>query len=146
MSYKLDKLLIDERATLYDVWEASVRATHSFLTEDAIFFLKNAIAEHKLFEQENILVVRNKEEKILGFMGTTDDSLDMIFIRPEYIGKGIGKMLMRHAIDELNVRRVDVNEQNGHALEFYQHFGFSVVARSEMDEMGHPYPILHMQR
>jgi len=144
MSYYLDIPLKSEYPRLLEIWECSVRATHHFVIEEDIFFFKNLITENRMFEMTNIVTIRDGLN-IAGFMGTTEESLDMIFVGPEYIGKGAGKMLMRYAIDELNVTRVDVNEQNVHALKFYLHFGFMAAGRSELDSNGKPYPILHMQ-
>ena len=59
--------------------------------------------------------------------------------------QGVGKKLLRHAINNLQARKVDVNEQNEQALQFYKHFGFEVLSRSEVDGHGKPFPILHMQ-
>jgi len=28
---------------------------------------------------------------------------------------------------------------------FYEHMGFEIISRSELDGLGKPYPILHMQ-
>lgn len=36
-------------------------------------------------------------------------------------------------------------EQNSQALGFYQHIGFSIIGRSELDGQGKPYPLLHME-
>lgn len=44
----------------------------------------------------------------------------------------------------LEVKKVDVNEQNEQALGFYEHHGFKTIGRSELDASGKPYPILHM--
>jgi putative acetyltransferase len=41
---------------------------------------------------------------------------------------------------------VDVNEQNGAALGFYEALGFEVVDRSPVDEDGRPFPLLHLRR
>ena len=71
--------------------------------------------------------------------------LKMIFLHPDARGKGIGKMLLKYAIADLKVTKVDVNEQNAEALQFYEHFGFTVISRSALDGTGKPYPILHMQ-
>ena len=60
-------------------------------------------------------------------------------------GQGVGKRLMRHAIDVLGATRVDVNEQNPQAVGFYQHLGFVVTDRSRLDGGGRPFPILHMK-
>lgn len=37
------------------------------------------------------------------------------------------------------------NEQNPGAVGFYEHMGFRTYARSERDEQGGPYTILHMR-
>ena len=68
----------------------------------------------------------------------------MLFVAPEYRGQGIGKRLLRYAVDELNAERLDVNEQNPQALGFYLHEGFEVTGRSDTDGLGQPYPLLHM--
>jgi putative acetyltransferase len=41
---------------------------------------------------------------------------------------------------------VDVNEQNPEARGFYERLGFTVVARSELDGTGRPFPLLHLRR
>jgi putative acetyltransferase len=41
---------------------------------------------------------------------------------------------------------VDVNEQNDGAIGFYGHLGFEVTGRSEFDDQGRPYPLLHLRR
>lgn len=37
-----------------------------------------------------------------------------------------------------------MNEQNPLALGFYEQAGFRVAGRSERDEAGRPFPILHL--
>jgi putative acetyltransferase len=69
----------------------------------------------------------------------------MLFMHPAYRGKRIGKTLLEYAINNLNVTKVDVNEQNEQAVGFYKHCGFETLGRSELDASGKPYPILHME-
>lgn len=128
------------------IWEASVRATHYFVSEEKIQQFKTMIREQELFQKSDLYCVRNVEGELTGFAGISGDSLDMLFLDPSVIGTGAGKILMRYAIDVKGVARVDVNEQNEHARGFYEHFGFKVTGRSETDENGEPYPLLHMQR
>jgi len=143
--YKLDPLQQTEYAVLLEIWEASIKATHHFLKEEDIEFFKKTVCEKKIFELVNLTVARADTNKILGFTGVSEDSLEMIFLHPGARGKGIGKMLLKHAIDDLKMTKVDVNEQNMEALEFYKHFRFKVISRSALDGTGKPYPILHMQ-
>ena len=143
--YKLDPLQQTEYAVLLEIWEASIKATHHFLKEEDIEFFKKTVCEKKIFELVNLTVARADTNKILGFTGVSEDSLEMIFLHPGARGKGIGKMLLKHAIDHRKITRVDVNEQNEEALQFYKHFRFKVISRSALDGTGKPYPILHMQ-
>lgn len=61
-----------------------------------------------------------------------------------YRGTGIGSALLSSVVAECGVRTVDVNEQNEQASAFYRRRGFVVIGRSEVDEQGRPYPMLHM--
>jgi len=74
-----------------------------------------------------------------------DGALEMLFVDAAERGTGVGSALLAHAIAEQGVTRVDVNEQNASAAGFYAHRGFEVVSRSETDEAGRPYPLLHLR-
>lgn len=68
----------------------------------------------------------------------------MLFIHPNYFGKGFGYKLISYAIDNFKVIAVDVNEQNPKALAFYQRQGFFTASRSPLDDAGRNFPILHL--
>lgn len=38
-----------------------------------------------------------------------------------------------------------INEQNPHAVGFYEHLGFTTYRRTDLDEEGRPYPLLYMR-
>ena len=125
------------------VWEASVRATHHFLTEDDIQFYKLLILNEYL---DLVAVYCTKEnDKITGFLGLSDDMVQMLFIHPDARGMGIGKQLLQYAIYNKGIKKVDVNEQNTQAVGFYQHLGFVIKDRLPVDGAGKPYPILSME-
>lgn len=129
---------------LLQLWERSVRATHLFLTEENIVgllpFVKIGILGIK-----KLFIGKGQSGELVGFMGVDNDKIEMLFINPELFGKGIGKFFVTHAVNNLGVNFVDVNEQNEQALGFYEHLGFTVYGRSEFDEQGNPFPILHMK-
>lgn len=131
---------------LLEVWEAAVRATHDFLTEADILTLKPSV-RHEYFPLVRLFCVREDEpkRKILGFLGLSDDKVEMLFIRPAARGRGIGRRLMHFAIHEKSIRLVDVNEQNPQAVGFYEHLGFRVISRSPVDGQGRPFPLLHLE-
>ena len=75
-------------------------------------------------------------------MGVKDDKLEMLFCDPDYFRQGIGSFMIDYALHFLNIKYVDVNEQNLQAIEFYKHHGFKEVARTKSDNFG--YPIIHL--
>lgn len=129
--------------SLIQVWEASVMATHDFLAEeDRQFyqsFLPVALTEIKVF------FLPGPDNNPVGFIGIGGDKIEMLFIHPSWIGKGLGKRFIDFAVFKHKACRVDVNEQNGQALAFYRKRGFEVVGRDAEDGYGKPYPILHLQ-
>lgn len=129
---------------LLNIWERSVRATHDFLSEPEI----RRIAEYvpaALREAPVLIAAENDKGEPVAFMGIAGNKLEMLFVLPETRGKGVGKRLLLHAVGRRGIREVDVNEQNPQARGFYEHIGFRVYGRSETDDQGNPYPILHMR-
>tara|TARA_B100000700_G_scaffold240591_1_gene267554 strand:+ start:1282 stop:1719 length:438 start_codon:yes stop_codon:yes gene_type:complete len=129
---------------LLAVWENSVRATHDFITEDDIAFFKPIIIE-QAFPNVTLKCIKDENKTILGFVGVHECKIEMLFILDAARGKGIGKTLFNYAVEQLAANKVDVNEQNPLAVGFYQHMGFKVASRSPLDDMGKPFPILHME-
>lgn len=133
-----------EYPEVVEVWEASVRATHHFLKEEDIVYFKPLILNEYL-KMVDLRGVKNEHQKIIGFLGVAEDKIEMLFIHPDARGKGVGKWLVEYALKQMKVTKVDVNEQNEQAVGFYEHVGFKTTSRSELDSLGMPYPILHME-
>lgn len=129
-------------AELLDVWEASVRATHLFLTEEDIINIRGQVPAG--LKQIETLVVAEDGGKALGFMGIAEGCLEMLFLHPDARGKGIGRQLLQLGIDNHQVDHLCVNEQNPLAKGFYEHMGFAVCGRKETDDAGNPFPLLEM--
>ena len=129
---------------ILDTWESSVRATHDFLSEEDIISIKPQVIEGAKYVSK-LLCVRDKNGIIKAFMGIHDFKIEMLFVSNESRGNGIGKRLVEYAIEVLNVNYVDVNEQNPQAVGFYKHMGFEIFKKSNFDEQGNPFPILHMK-
>lgn len=134
---------LNDYPELTRVWEASVRSTHDFLPDYYIKVLRDHVLRRYL---DAVMLVCCKEgSRICGFAGVASGRLDMLFVAPHDHGRGIGKRLLRYAVQELNATCLDVNEQNTQALGFYLHQGFEVTGRSETDGLSQPYPLLHMR-
>lgn len=134
----------EEFEIITTIWEASVRATHHFLSEEEIRWLRPQILNDWL-PLVTVMVYDDPEDGICGFLGVVEDKVEMLFLTPDSRGKGIGKALLTYAIEEMSATKVDVNEQNPHATSFYQRAGFEVCGRSPLDGQGKPYPLLHMR-
>lgn len=125
------------------VWEKSVLATHHFLAPGDFHKIRELVRELD-FAQHNVYCLLDRD-RCVGFIGITDKKVEMLFLAPEYFGKGLGRQLMEFAISELGADKVDVNEQNEGALRFYEKLGFVVYERMAKDDQGHDYPILRMR-
>ena len=118
---------VDERTPaliepLTALWEASVRATHTFLSEAEILTIKAYVPE--ALQGVAHLVTASDGEGPVGFMGVQDGRLEMLFLAPAARGRGLGRQLLEMAVADLGVRTLTVNEQNPVAVGFYEHMGF----------------------
>jgi putative acetyltransferase len=134
----------DDFSRVVDVWEASVRATHDFVTEDDIQFFRPLLRDG-LPNVAQLACVRDERGEVVGFVGASGAKVEMLFVTPTCMGQGIGRQLLTHAITVFGAQTLDVNEQNPQAVGFYLRMGFEVVGRSEVDDFGKPCPLLHMR-
>ena len=125
------------------VWEQSVLATHDFLNPADFKEIKELVQTIDFYHfQMYCLTV---DDIVIGFIGVADKKIEMLFLDPKYFGQGLGKMLMNFAINELAAHKVDVNEQNIKAVNFYKKSGFEIIGRTEKDDQGRDYPLLRMK-
>lgn len=99
-----------------------------------------------LNEVLHLLIAEDESGRAVAFMGVEAGSLEMLFIAPEERGKGLGRRLIQYGIKKYSVEKLTVNEQNPQAKGFYEHMGFQVYKRIDLDEQGNPYPLLYMRR
>ena len=130
------------KAQLLSVWEESVLASHHFLSSEDFKAIKQLL--HSLDFSAFEIYCLTEDSNVTGFIGIVQDKIEMLFVSPGYIGSGLGKQLISHAI-KLGAVKVDVNEQNTNALAFYQKMGFKIVGRTEKDDLGKSYPLFHMR-
>ena len=125
-----------------EIWEEAVHASHTFLSADDIAGLKPWVQSAATNIPTLAVACAGGPA---GFMGVGQRKIEMMFIRPEYFRRGIGAMLVRHAVDRHAVISVDCNEQNPQALAFYSRMGFRAVGRTPVDAAGNPFPIVHLR-
>lgn len=108
------------------VWESSVKATHLFLSENEIESIKKYVPQ-ALKQIPHLIIVENKNQVPVGFMGIANQHLEMLFVSNEERGKGLGKELLNYGIEQYSVNDLAVNEQNPLAKGFYEHMGFKYI-------------------
>lgn len=128
---------------LLQLWNESVRVSHHFLTEADIEHLTPFVCQ--ALRTVAALVIACHGSRIIGFIGMEHRKIEMLFVSPDYLGCGFGRMLVDVAVREYGCRYVDVNAQNPQAAGFYRHLGFRIFERSETDGQGNPFPLLRMK-
>lgn len=130
---------------LLQLWEASVRATHDFLTESEIARI-GAYVPGALQGVCHLVAAKREDGSLAAFLGVEGRRIEMLFVAPEERGKGIGRALVSFAAEKFAADEVTVNEQNVQAVGFYEKMGFAPYRRTQTDEQGGPYPLLYMKR
>jgi putative acetyltransferase len=134
-----------ERDVLVEIWLRSVRATHTFLSEDDIASLLPGARAYLTSDEPELWVACDDAGAILGFMGMAGSEVATLFLAPESRGHGVGRQLVRHARALRGELTVTVNEQNDAARGFYEAMGFVVEGRSAVDDAGRPFPVLYLR-
>ena len=126
------------------LWRCSVIQTHTFLIDQDIDEIEKDVPQ--ALKDVEYLIVAKQENEYLGFMGIDNQQIEMLFLAPHHIGKGIGRKLVEYGIKKHQIAEVTVNEQNPNAVGFYGHIGFNTYKRTDFDEQGRPFPLLYMRR
>lgn len=130
-------------ARIFEIWESSVRATHTFLTEADIQSLI-PVVKKVLAHFSPLHCLRDADGRAFAFLGVAEAKIEMLFVHADHRRRGAGRTLTEYAIGALGAEKVDVNEQNEQAVGFYKHLGFRQFSRSSRDSCGNPFPIVHM--
>ncbi|WP_206212038.1 GNAT family N-acetyltransferase [Weissella coleopterorum] len=125
------------------VWDRSVRATHHFLSQEDKEFYQNLIPN---FFDAVELMLWYENDNLIGFSGVDGYELVMLFLDPKFIGNHYGTNIITWLKSNKGINKIDVNEQNEKALQFYLKQGFEIDSRSQADGFDKPYPILHLKR
>ncbi|MGQ4273243.1 acetyltransferase [Terrihabitans sp. B22-R8] len=132
----------DELDLLLDIWLRAVERTHDFLTPADIEFYKPLVRTRYLPFADLWVVAENGVP--LGFLGIAGSKVESLFVDPDHHRRGIGRALLAHAFRLAGPLRIDVNEQNRPARKFYARMGFEEIGRSPLDDLGKPFPLLHL--
>ncbi|HEI8293868.1 TPA: acetyltransferase [Citrobacter koseri] len=132
----------DEGEKLIAIWCRSVDATHHFLSASYRSELEELV--RSFLPEAPLWVAVTEQDEPVAFMLLTGQHMDALFVDPDVRGCGVGKLLVEHAITLAPELTTNVNEQNEQAVGFYKKMGFKVTGRSEVDDLGRPYPLLNL--
>ncbi len=113
--------------------------------EHLLTITKDYIEKNKVYK-----LVQN--DQIIGYYSyfSTDENtikLDNIFILPEFIGKGFGKILMNNFLK--NIKQLGINkitlDAEPNAEKFYKTFGFETIGQLESSIKDRYLPIMELQ-
>ncbi len=86
---KIRRAVVEDHGMLLDIWLRSVRATHTFLSEEDIQSILPVVRDHALKELEVWVLVADGGP-LMGFMGLSGNRLEALFLAPEFLRRGGG--------------------------------------------------------
>ncbi len=128
---------------IVDIWEASVRATHTFLSEPDIQELRPLILNEYLMAV-TLFCVR-EDGKILGFLGLspTRSKCSSSGLTPA-ARESANNLFASPSTKKASAKSMSTNKTQ--AVGFYEHLGFATGGRSPLDPQGKLFPVLSMER
>src|SRR5262249_49596158 len=85
-----------DRDVLLGIWLRSVRATHTFLTEEDIQAFLPIVRDVALPNLE-LWVLETDSGKPMGFLGMDGSRIEALFLSPEFLRRGGGGVPVGHA-------------------------------------------------
>jgi GNAT superfamily N-acetyltransferase len=115
-----------------EIWSKFLTVTSGYIDANTVYKLsvENQIVGYYSFF--------NQDEKTV--------KLDNLFVLPEYIGKGLGRLLMEHFllnIDKTNANKITLNSEPN-AESFYSKLGFVKVGEIETSIKDRYMPIMEL--
>jgi len=99
--------------------------------------------------KQNIVYVLIYQQQTVGYYSFFEKEadflhLDNLFVLPQFMGKGFGKLLMKHAFEtaqKLSAKRIRL-EADPNVVSFYQKLGFVVVEQKPSSVPGRLLPVM----
>lgn len=135
----------DDNSRLADIWHGASAEAHAFLPEELLIEQKQLVAQHYLPHSETWVAELHSAGPV-GFIGLAGSFVGGLFVDRTCQGKGVGRLLMDHALNLKGSLELEVYALNERAMRFYQGLGFIEVSRSPTDDQGLPYATVRMRR
>ncbi|MFT7689101.1 MAG: GNAT superfamily N-acetyltransferase [Candidatus Azotimanducaceae bacterium] len=105
---------------------------------------KSDLAE---FDAAKKFVALSNNGVIEGFIGIDKDTIGWLYVEPDQMGKGLGRMLLQYALTRLEGKsHVYVLDGNKAAINLYQSEGFNMVDKFKSKNNNYPCRVLKLAR
>lgn len=129
-AFDIRPAMVSDATPIADVWLESWRATFDFEPAHPDDDVRRWVREELLLEAETwVATDRSDDDRVIALLGLSDTMVEQLYVRPEWIGRGVGRELLELA----KRRRPDGLElycfaANDRARRFYERNGFAAVA------------------
>jgi GNAT superfamily N-acetyltransferase len=116
-----------------EMWSDSLTITKSYIEANYVYKI---LIDHLTVGYYSYIILNENEVK-----------LDNLFVLPDYIGNGFGKLLMNDFINRVKSRKANkiVLDSEPNAEKFYENFGFIKVGQMETAITGRYLPIMELK-
>lgn len=140
----------EDAQRIHELHLAAVRAlcANYYAPEIVEGWLANRSAQGYLLGiRSGAVVVAELRSRVVGFGEGVPGEVVAVFVDPEFVNRGIGSVLLEHALRLAQEHRGPVRlESTLNAVEFYERFGFSQIERSVVRRNQVEVPVVVMQR
>ena len=115
------------------IWSPFLTVTQQYIENNSVYKLS---IEDKIIGYYSFL---NEEESIV--------KLDNLFVLPEFIGKGVGRLLMEHfflSLDKINIHKIILHSEPN-AEQFYAKLGFIKTGEIETSIKDRYMPLMELE-
>lgn len=120
---------------IMEIWLKSNIEAHNFV--DKNYWINNFDLVKSMIKESEIYIYE-ENNKILGFIGLSENYIAGIFIDKEFRNKGIGKNLLDYAKDKKDKLYLNVYEKNNKAMNFYIKNQF-IISEKNFDDENNEY-------
>lgn len=120
---------------IMEIWLKSNIEAHNFV--DKNYWINNFDLVKSMIKESEIYIYE-ENNKILGFIGLSENYIAGIFIDKEFRNKGIGKNLLDYAKDKKDKLYLNVFEKNNKAMNFYIKNQF-IISEKNFDDENNEY-------
>lgn len=134
----------EDLTPLLALWLESTTFAHPFI--DARYWQESKSLVRDAYLPAARTWVWEEQGRLEGFVSVMDSRfVGALFVRPDAIGKGIGRALLEHVKQRYADLSLEVYQKNERAVNFYHALGFRIEDSAWQEETHHPTWIMRWQ-